>query len=242
MIDRIKEYYYNNKILVIGFSFFVLFFICSLILIYNKFENNKNTSEIIDDVVAVTELQNEVESDKTENMIKVDIKGNVVNPGVYELVEGSRVIDLINAASGLNSAANTDYINLSKELKNEMVIYIYSNDEIKEFYENNVVNNKTCICEERKNDACTDIKNDNGNYITEEIINDSNDNSETKLININSATIEELKTLNGIGESKAKAIIEFREENGKFSDISEITKVSGISEAIFAKIKENITV
>ena len=61
-------------------------------------------------------------------------------------------------------------------------------------------------------------------------------------ININTATSEELQSLSGIGESKAKAIIEYRNTNGPFNSIEEIINVSGISENLFAKIKENITV
>ena len=62
------------------------------------------------------------------------------------------------------------------------------------------------------------------------------------LIIINTATQEELTSLTGIGESKAKSIIKYREENGNFKSIEDIMKVSGISENLFAKIKENITV
>ena len=61
------------------------------------------------------------------------------------------------------------------------------------------------------------------------------------LISINSASIKELMTLNGIGESKANAIINYRNENGKFSNIEDIKKVSGIGEALFNKIKDNLT-
>ena len=66
--------------------------------------------------------------------------------------------------------------------------------------------------------------------------------SETILININTATAEELQTLSGIGEAKAAAIIAYREEHGAFDDISEIMNVSGIGEKIFESIRENITV
>lgn len=69
----------------------------------------------------------------------------------------------------------------------------------------------------------------------------ASNNTNNKLININNASISELMTLNGIGESKAKAIIEYRKVN-PFSSIEDIMKVSGISEAIFNKIKDFITI
>ena len=65
---------------------------------------------------------------------------------------------------------------------------------------------------------------------------------ENGLININTATAETLQTLSGIGETKAAAIVEYRETHGAFSDISEITNVSGIGEKILEKIRNNITV
>ncbi len=62
------------------------------------------------------------------------------------------------------------------------------------------------------------------------------------LVNINTASVEELTTLTGIGESRAEAIIEYRERNGGFDTIDAIMRVSGIKEALFAKIKDRITV
>lgn len=62
------------------------------------------------------------------------------------------------------------------------------------------------------------------------------------LVDINTAEAEQLKTLNGIGDSKAKSIIEYREQNGGFKSIEEIKNVTGIGDKMFEKIKDNITV
>ena len=78
---------------------------------------------------------------------------------------------------------------------------------------------------------CSNIKNE-----TKEEVKPSNNK-----ININTASLEELQTLNGIGESKAALIIEYRTSNGKFKSIEELKNIKGISEKIFSKIKENIT-
>ncbi len=61
-------------------------------------------------------------------------------------------------------------------------------------------------------------------------------------ININTASSEELQTLNGIGETKAAAIIQYRAENGGFNSIEEICRVKGIGDATFNKIRDRITV
>lgn len=66
--------------------------------------------------------------------------------------------------------------------------------------------------------------------------------NKTNLVNINTATIDELMTLSGIGESKAKAILLYREENGYFKSIEELKNVSGIGDVLYNAIKEGITV
>lgn len=161
---------------------------------------------------------------KDSDLIYVDIKGFVKNPGVYSLEKGSRIIDLINESGGLLKGANTRLINLSKILNDEDNIVVYSNSEIKKLNKTEVIyKSSPCICEEIKNDGC--IK-----------------DTETTLININTASKEELMTLNGIGESKANSIIEYRDNNGNFEKIEDIINVNGISENIFIIIKKNITV
>ena len=157
-----------------------------------------------------------------------------------------RVIDVIKKAGGLIENANTEYINLSKKLVDEMIIIIYSNDEIEKFKETNkevIYIEYECICPDNKNDACineNDTVNTNGvkekDKSSKEISNDSKDN----LISINTATLEELMTLSGIGESKAQAIIDYREENGEFKKLEDIMNVSGIGESAYSKIKNNI--
>lgn len=164
-----------------------------------------------------------------DEYIYVDVKGSVKTPGVYKLTNNSRVIDAIDASGGITSSANTRYINLSKILEDGDVVMVYSDKEIKNAQKENIVYIETpCVCEEVKNDAC----------ITS---NDENNNSNGK-VNINNATFDELKTLSGIGDAKAKAIIEYRLKNGNFKTIDELKNVNGISESIYAKIKENITV
>ena len=91
-----------------------------------------------------------------------------------------------------------------------------------------------------------DLKNDE--EFKEELNDDKLDNEskddeiKNELISINKATIEELTTLSGIGESKAKAIIEYRNKNGEFKSIDDIKNVSGIGDSLFEKIKNSITI
>lgn len=170
--------------------------------------------------------------EKQEEMVSVDIKGEVNIPGIYMLPVSARVIDVISQAGGLTENADTTVINLSKKVKDEMVIIIYSKEQVKNFEETKkqeeYLQNKCIQPDENaiQNDACIA-------------------NSATTIsgkININTATQEELMTLTGIGASKAKDIISYRETNGPFTNIEDLKNVSGIGESTFARIKENITV
>ena len=205
-------------------------------------------------------------SSSDDSNIKVEIKGMVLNPGVYELENGKRVNDLIEVSGGLLENANTNYLNLSKKLKDEMIIIVYSNDEINSFKENKNSNYENikieCNCPDTINNACLDIGDisheDNITY--ENNSENKNSNSENKnsnpenknldsnisdidsKISINDADEENLTKISGIGSSKAKSIIEYRKQNGNFKTIEDIMNVSGIGKSLFEKIKDYITV
>ncbi len=172
--------------------------------------------------------------------VKVDVKGAVKTPGVYELKNGSTIQDAIKIAGGITSKGTTTNVNLSKKLTDEMVIYIFTKDEIKKAEANNqlVCEVPKCECETITVNECID-KTNGSNQQTEKPTNSSD--TENKLVSINTATLEELSTLDGIGQSKAKAINEYRSQNGLFKSIEEIKNVSGIGDALFEKIKEKIT-
>lgn len=168
-----------------------------------------------------------------EIQIMVDVKGEVVNPGIYTLDKDKRVIDAIQMAGGLTNQADTSVLNLSKKLTDEMVIIVYSQYEVENFEktkEKEEIVNKECVkgVNALENDAC---------------IENSENPIETPSgkVSINQATKEELMQLEGVGEAKASAIIEYRNTNGPFNTIEDIKNVSGIGDSLFDKIKENIT-
>lgn len=133
-------------------------------------------------------------------------------------------------AGGLTENADTSVINLSKKVQDEMVIIIYSRDEVSRFREVKEI-------EKQVNDKCN--QKDENSLINDACI-ESSTNTPSK-VSINTATLEELMNLPGIGESKAKDIINYRETNGPFTSIEDLLKIKGIGESILAKIKENIT-
>lgn len=173
-------------------------------------------------------------SNKKSDLIGVEIKGYVNSPGVYLLDEDSLVEDLIIKAGGLSDNADISVINLARKLTDEDVVIIYSNEEIEEMRKGSTsvkYIDKECVCPIIDNSALFDevITNAEGIII------------DTGKISLNSATIEELMTLPGIGESKAKLIIAYRNTNNGFKEIEEIKNVKGIGDSIYEKIKAFLT-
>lgn len=238
----IKQYY----LYIIGFMLVII-----IILLGFTYGNYVTISN--EEVKEEPEKIEEKTEKKEETKIFVDIKGEVKNPGVYECDLGQRLIDVIKKAGGLTKSANTDTINLSKKVSDEMVIIIYSNDEIKDFTKKKenqseikeVIKYETVevekTCPNTTNQAC--IYNDNSNETKEENVNTKEDNSIEKnaLVNLNTASKEELMTLPGIGESKAELIIAYRNIS-KYENVEDIKNVKGIGDALFEKIKDYITI
>lgn len=157
------------------------------------------------------------EKEEEEEIYTVDVKGAVANPGVYRMKKGSIIQDVLTVSGGITKEADTSNLNLSKKVSNEMVITVFTSDEIKK-----MKLEKEPI-EENKNETNTEGK-------------------ETTLISLNTATEEELATLPGIGEAKAKIIIAYREKCGKFKKKEELKNIKGIGEKIYEKLESYITV
>ena len=176
---------------------------------------SNNQNKIVKNINSDNKQQKEddsSENNKHSSEIYIHIDGEVKNPGVYKMKNGDRVNDVIQAAGGLTDNADKSKINLAIKLKDEMKIHIYK------------------------------IGEDKNNSNSKSLDENSNSNlNNTKLININTASKDELCKLNGIGENKAKLIIQYREKK-KFTKIEDITKVSGIGKKTFEKIKNDITV
>lgn len=147
-----------------------------------------------------------------------DVKGAVKKPGVYPITSQMRVENLIALAGGAMEEADLKRLNLAAQVADQMVVYVPKvGEEVAEEWT-----------------APVDAAGSAGSA-------GSSENSDGK-INLNTATAAELQTLNGIGEKKAEAIIEYREKNGSFQAVEDLKKVSGIGEATFTKLEELITI
>ena len=237
-VKKVLDYYFNIISLVL------LFFLLTgiVVLVYNDIKDGTKLSEKTINEPIETETISSV-----DGTIKVDIKGAVKKPGVYELNSSNNISDLITIAGGLTKNADTSNVNLSRILTDQMVIKIFTKSEIKKLSTKEITE---CVCPEPIITECvessiTTIDGTNQNTSNDEKNTPTSSmtiENETKLVSINTATKDELMTLNSIGEAKANAIIEYRNINGNFKSIEEIKNVSGIGDSLFEKIKSNITI
>lgn len=175
-----------------------------------------------------TELS-DASSEEAKTLV-VHICGAVSAPGVYELPAGSRIIDAVEAGGGFLPEAEEACCNLAEEIVDGCQIYIMTKSE-------------SCADGQTEKKAGIQTSPDSDMQTTDRNVRSNNAPAlENGLVNLNTADIAALMTLPGIGESRAKAIISYREQHGAFAQIEDIMKISGIKQAAFSKIKDKITV
>ena len=166
------------------------------------------------DVETVTEKKDTPAANQPEN-IMVDVKGQVIHPGVYQSNTGERVIDVIGRAGGLTKLADQTQVNFAEHVEDEMVIYIPGKGE--------------------EGSTLPTATGTGGSVL-------SGTGQKQGKININKADEQELQNLPGIGPAKAAAIIEFRNTSGPFKTIDDLKNISGIGDKTFEKLKDLIVV
>jgi len=155
------------------------------------------------------------EASALPSVIYVDVCGHVARPGVYTFTEGSRIYEAIEAAGGFTEEAAVTAVNRADFLSDAMQLYIPSQEE---FYGSGDIPATSSAA------AGTTSSSDDGT------------------IDLNTAGMDQLCTLPGIGESKASAILAYRDKYGPFASVEELMQVNGIKEGTFAKIKDRIAV
>ena len=219
----LEEYSEQLKMLVI-FLILFLTFIVLFLLAERKEKENYQEDFSIEGLIAeadkkdqpFNQLEDNEEPDLLEQVksekILVDLKGAVEFPGVYEMESGQRVIDCVNKGGGFLKDAEEKVVNLAQRIEDQMVIYIPTKGEEL--------------------------------AVSEQLVTGANnlEAEDHPKIDLNTATKEELKSLNGIGDVKAENIINYRKTNGFFQKIEDIKNVSGIGELTFEKLKDELTV
>ena len=185
-------------------------------------ESNDQELQVNTSNQEINSTENEVQALKEDPQVSVKdsvqyiyihICGAVKEPNVYEVEQNTRLISLIKLAGGLTEDAAGDYVNQAALVQDGQQIYIPTKEEVE------------------------------GMTPTNYEVNESSDNViVSSKVNINTATMETLMTLSGIGESKAKSIIAYRQDNDGFKAIEEIKNIDGIKDAVYNKIFDLITV
>ncbi|MBN2605584.1 MAG: helix-hairpin-helix domain-containing protein [Bacilli bacterium] len=187
-----REYVKKYKFYVMGGALIIIVGLLSLFI-------DDTENEIIFTPISETKEEDEL------TYIYIDIKGEIKNPGVYKVVSGSRLFQVVSLAGGVTSEADELAVNFALQLSDEQVIYIPNiSDDYPIITENNELGNG--------------------------------------LININTASLDLLDTLPGIGPTTAQSIISYRLENGAFTSIEDLLNVPGIGEGTLSEIRNLITV
>ncbi len=212
----------RNKWVLIGA--FGLIMMISLVCLYEKIHqppdpilDNLNTKELPKAKTSGTKSPSPIavdnqKRDAVEPVIMVDIKGQVQHPGVYQLPKDKRVLDAIEKAGGFKDQAEQNSINLAQKLADEMVIYVPKKGE------------------KSVPEAASSISSSTN----------SSSSASPPTVHINSATLDQLQELTGVGPSKAEAILKYREEHGPFKNTEDLKNVTGIGDKSLEKMKDQI--
>lgn len=208
----------NKKKIIV---FILILLICPIgLIIKDKLESKEDIYVLTEKEKSLDESMEEQEIKKEENNITnkeitVYVSGAVNKPGIVTLNEGDRLATAVEKVGGTTQKADLNGINMAIKLKDEMHYIIPRiGDEVK--------------------DSASEVISD-GNFNQDEP-------SKTSQININTATIEELDKLPGVGEATANKIVNHRSESGEFKSIEEIKNVNGIGDKKFEEMKNLICV
>lgn len=229
----------QKEIKVIIFLF--LLFLIAAIAIYSYYHLSQEASQIAERneanenkiVVKKEEVSPTITPEATAAVSgwMVDIKGQVLNPGTYAVDDSMRIIDVIHLAGGLTEKADTSLLNLSKKVEDQMVIIIYTTEQVNDFRKIEEENSQALNECHSMQDACIELENPDEE---KEIVSNK--------VDLNQATKEDLMTLPGVGEAKATAILAYRDEIGKFTTIEQLMEVPGIKDATYQQLKDFIVV
>ncbi len=156
------------------------------------------------------------DSEQKDAKIYVQVSGAVAKPGVYTFSSGSRIYQAIESAGGFLPEAYEVNINQAKLLEDGQRIHVYTKEEAK-----------------------------SGQLSVTEVGDEASVGGTSAtggLININTATAEQLTNLSGIGQTRAESIVAYRQKNGNFSSKEDLKNVSGIGDSTYEKIQDQITV
>ena len=190
--------------------------------IYSKNQVDDNINLENDILVSENSTKDSSKETSSDDEVIVHVTGSVKSPGVVKLKEGSRIEDAIEAAGGLTENADVSKVNLAFVVEDGTKIRIPSSQD-EDIGDGDVIDSGS-----------------GENIVVEE--NTTSSSKSGQVVNINKASESELETLPGIGASLAGRIVEYRSQNGRFASVEDIKNVSGIGESKFNSIRDFISV
>ncbi|ACL70043.1 helix-hairpin-helix domain-containing protein [Halothermothrix orenii] len=178
------------------------------------------------------EKENNETLEKEKKKIIVHVAGEVKNPGVYKLPEDARVIDAVNAAGGTTDEADRHAVNLAAPIYDGEKIVIPAKIKSNKGEDPALLNDITGSKPVSVSRSREEVNKNNELLITDKY---------PEKINLNRSSQEQLQKLPGIGPSKARSIVKYREENGFFTDKAQLLNVSGIGEKTYEKLKDKVS-
>ncbi len=181
-------------------------------------QTNTNAGESAADAINVPPQPAEVK-------MYVDVKGSVKSPGLYSFKPNDRIANAVEQAGGFLPEADRDRVNLAQALSDGMSIWIPAKGDPAIAPPAAGPSHPVPVVQEPAQPSQA-----------------KPDAAKAGVVNINTATVAELQTLPGIGETRAKAIIAYREQHGPFEAVTQLRSISGIGEKTYKKLESKITV
>ncbi len=207
-------------LLVVAFLLLAGGFVAAAVILMARGTDNAPIRVVTQFAVPGTESPSAIgETDTTSGPVLVYVHGAVQQPGVYSLKSDSRLVDALDAAGGPTEDADLDSVNLAQRVKDEGSYYVPA-------------------VGERVNIPAIPSPESSGGGEN----NSADESGNGGLINLNTASAQELEHLPGIGPVKARAIVDYRNANVPFASVSDIVKVPGIGDGIYQELKDMATV
>lgn len=180
-----------------------------------------------------SEIDNASKTVSEAGYIYIHICGHVCLPGVYRIEAGTRLYEVLELAGGFAEGACETAVNLACTAQDGQMVYIPSVTEIESGSYLEKLNQGEISQGAAAGEGQTNVPNTGTG---------GNVGASTGSVNINTADVSSLCKLPGIGETRAKAIIEYREKHGAFNSIEELKNVNGIKDGVYDALKDSICV
>lgn len=201
----------NPKMVIGALILGVIVLLLGGYFIFNRQEEEELLWETATETFEESTTETQASENAAQTEIMVDVKGAIKKPGVYTLSTEARLNELILIAGGFTDEAEIRQLNLAEKLSDQQMIYVPNKEELEFKVE------------------------------TTQEVGVADSQTDSSLVNLNTADSMELQQLPGVGPAKAQAILSYREENGAFNSVDDLLQISGFGEKTVDKLREMVS-